>query len=76
MFAWTQGLLARADFDNNPKLRDFAEMLEGIIIQTVQNGHYTRDIAQLIEGTEESKLPRSSYLNTFEFIDKVAIKLK
>jgi hypothetical protein len=32
MFAWTQGLLARADIDNNSKLRDFAEMLEGIII--------------------------------------------
>jgi len=32
MFAWTQGLLARADFDDNSKLRDFAEMLEAIII--------------------------------------------
>merc|ERR1719183_210394 len=73
MFAWTQGLLARAKFDNNAALQKFSETLEKVIIQTVEAGHMTKDLAILVEGT--MKVDRSKYLNTFEFIDKVAENL-
>jgi isocitrate dehydrogenase len=70
MFAWTQGLLARARFDDNTELKNFAETLEKSIIETVETGFMTKDLAILIEGS--TKVDRSKYLNTFEFIDKVA----
>ena len=73
MFAWTRGLLARANFDNNEELKKFAETLEGVIIYTVEQGDMTKDLAILIEGSND--VPRSKYLNTFEFIDKVAENL-
>jgi isocitrate dehydrogenase len=73
IFAWSQGLLARARFDNNEKLKHFAETLEKTIIETVEAGHMTKDLAILVEGS--MKVDRSKYLNTFEFIDKVAENL-
>ena len=73
IFAWTQGLLARARFDENNELKNFAETLEKTIIKTVEDGFMTKDLAILVEGT--TKVERSKYLNTFEFIDKVAENL-
>jgi isocitrate dehydrogenase len=73
MFAWTQGLLARARFDDNQELHKFASTLERVIIETVEAGHMTKDLAILVEGT--MNVERSKYLNTFEFIDKVAENL-
>jgi isocitrate dehydrogenase len=74
MFAWTQGLAARARFDNNEQLAKFASTMERVIIQTVENGHMTKDLAILVEGT--NNVDRSKWLNTFEFIDKVAENLQ
>ena len=73
IFAWTRGLLARAKFDSNDALKNFAETLERVIIETVESGQMTKDLAILVEGT--TKVDRSKYLNTFEFIDKVAENL-
>jgi len=73
IFAWTQGLIARAKFDSNGALKNFAETLERVIIETVESGFMTKDLAILVEGT--TKVERSKYLNTFEFIDKVAENL-
>lgn len=65
--------MARANFDNNDKLKNFAETLERVIIETVEAGFMTKDLAILVTGT--TKVPRDKYLNTFEFIDKVAENL-
>jgi isocitrate dehydrogenase len=73
MYAWTRGLLARGKFDNNEALINFSETFESTIIKTVEAGHMTKDLAILVNG---GTLPdRSKYLNTFEFIDKVAENL-
>ena len=74
MFAWTRGLLARARFDDNAELKAFSETMEASIIGTVENGHMTKDLAILVEGS--NSVDRSKYLNTFEFIDKVAENLQ
>merc|ERR1719223_1171256 len=50
MFAWTQGLHARARFDNNAALENFSQTLERSIIGTVEYGHMTKDLALLIQG--------------------------
>jgi len=48
MFAWTRGLLARANFDSNAELTKFAETLEKVIVDTVESGHMTKDLAILV----------------------------
>merc|ERR1712194_973407 len=73
MFAWSQGLLARARFDDNAELKNFAETLERTIIGTVEQGGMTKDLAILVNKTNAPE--RSTYLNTFEFIDRVAENL-
>jgi len=73
MYAWTRGLLHRAKLDNNDKLKHFCETLEASIIQTVEEGKMTKDLAIVLAGT--NNVPRESYRNTFEFIDDVAATL-
>lgn len=73
MFAWTRGLLHRAKLDNNEALKNYAETFERVVIETVEQGHMTKDLAICVLGTMQ--VPRDKYLNTFEFIDKVAENL-
>lgn len=73
MFAWTRGLLHRAKLDNNDALKQFCETLEASIIQTIEEGKMTKDLAICVKGTMQ--VPRDSYLNTFEFIDAVEATL-
>ena len=73
MFAWSQGLKARGRLDDNKELTAFADTMERVIIETVENGHMTKDLAILVHKTMTPD--RSTYLNTFEFIDKVAENL-
>jgi isocitrate dehydrogenase len=73
MYAWTQGLRYRGKFDNNTELIKFADTFERVIVETVESGQMTKDLAILVEGT--NSVDRSKYLNTFEFIDKVAENL-
>jgi len=68
--AWTRGLTARAEFDNNEALKKFSAELEDSVIKTVESGIMTKDLAILVKGT--TKLDRDDWYNTFEFIDKVA----
>lgn len=73
IFAWSRGLAHRAKLDENLKLLDFTEKLETACIETVESGKMTKDLALLIHG---SRVSRSQYLNTEEFIDAVARKLR
>lgn len=74
IFAWTRGLLARANIDGNTELKAFCETLEAVIIETVESGKYTKDLAINVLGT--TNVPRESYLNTTDFIKYVAEKLR
>ena len=48
IFAWTRGLAYRGKFDNTPDVVTFAETLERVCIETVENGKMTKDLAILI----------------------------
>lgn len=74
IFAWTQGLLHRAKLDNNQKLKHFAETLEKVCIQTIESGFMTKDLAICIKGMHN--VTRSDYLETFDFMNKLAENLK
>ena len=69
IFAWTQGLKYRGNFDNTPEVVEFADKLEKACVQTVENGHMTKDLALLI-GKDQP------YLTTKAFMDKLAETLQ
>lgn len=73
IYAWTRGLLHRAKLDNNAELRKFAESLEEVCVSTIEAGHMTKDLAICVKG---ASVTRADYLNTFEFLDKLAENLR
>lgn len=74
IFAWTRGLLQRGKLDKNDELINFCLLLEKTIVETVEKGFMTKDLAICVAGTND--VPREKYLNTKEFIQKVAQELK
>ena len=64
IFAWTGGLLHRAKLDENSELEQFANTLEKTVIDTVESGFMTKDLALLVG-------PNQSWLTTEGFLDKV-----
>lgn len=74
IFAWTRGLLHRSKLDKNEALKHFAETLERVCVETIEDGFMTKDLAICIKGM--SGVQRKDYLNTFEFMDKLAENLK
>ena len=53
IFAWTRGLQHRATLDNTPEVAEFAEALEQTIIETVESGKMTKDLALLVSDSQE-----------------------
>ncbi len=68
IFAWTQGLKYRAKFDGTPALDTFCDKLEKAVIDTVEAGAMTKDLALLVGKGQK-------FLTTGEFIDAVASRL-
>lgn len=74
IFAWTRGLKHRAKLDNNQRLDIFADKLEGVCVGAIESGFMTKDLAICVKGSAAA-VQRSDYLNTFEFLDKLAENL-
>ena len=53
IFAWTGGLKHRGKLDGTPEVTNFAETLERVCIETVEEGKMTKDLALLI-GPEQA----------------------
>uniref|UniRef100_H2YLB3 Isocitrate dehydrogenase [NADP] n=1 Tax=Ciona savignyi TaxID=51511 RepID=H2YLB3_CIOSA len=73
IFAWTRGLLHRAKLDSNSELERFATALEKVCVETIEDGFMTKDLAICIKGL--ANVTRQDYLNTYEFLDKLAENL-
>ncbi|WP_026756819.1 NADP-dependent isocitrate dehydrogenase [Sediminimonas qiaohouensis] len=64
IYAWTGGLKHRAKLDGNEKLKIFAETLERVVVETVESGFMTKDLALLVG-------PDQKWLTTMGFLEKV-----
>jgi isocitrate dehydrogenase len=64
IYAWTGGLKHRAKLDENVALRAFAETLERVIVETVESGFMTKDLALLVG-------PDQKWLTTMGFLEKI-----
>ncbi|MBD3663292.1 NADP-dependent isocitrate dehydrogenase [Sulfitobacter aestuariivivens] len=64
IYAWTGGLKHRGKLDGNDALISFAETLEKVVVDTVESGHMTKDLALLVG-------PDQGWLTTMGFLEKV-----
>ena len=69
IFAWTRGLIYRGRFDDTPDVTAFAETLERVCVETVEQGAMTKDLAVLI-GREQP------WLNTQDFLARIDSNLQ
>jgi isocitrate dehydrogenase len=69
IFAWTRGLEHRGKLDDTPEVVRFAQTLERVCIDTVENGKMTKDLAILIG-------PNEPWLTTEQFLDELDRELR
>jgi len=62
IYAWTRGLAHRGKLDRNEALMNFSRTLEQVVVETVESGAMTKDLALLVG-------PDQAWLTTEEFLD-------
>ena len=65
IYAWTGGLKHRAKLDGNDALKTFAETLEKVVVDTVESGQMTKDLALLV-GPEQKWLTTEGFLEAID----------
>ncbi|ALE19237.1 NADP-dependent isocitrate dehydrogenase [Lawsonella clevelandensis] len=68
IYAWTRGLAHRGKLDSNQELVGFANTLETVIVDTVEGGQMTKDLALLVGGDQE-------WLTTEQFMEALITNL-
>ena len=69
IFAWTRGLAHRGKLDETPDVTRFADTLEAVCVDTVQEGKMTKDLASLID-------PDQEWLTTEKFLATLDAELQ
>ncbi|MBK1625530.1 NADP-dependent isocitrate dehydrogenase [Afifella marina] len=69
IFAWSRGLAHRAKLDDNKELKHFADTLERTVVNTIESGAMTKDLALLVG-------PDQPWLSTTGFLDKIDTNLQ
>src|SRR4051812_48034788 len=69
VYAWTRGLAHRAKLDENADLAKFAATLEKVVVDTVEAGLLTKELAILV-GADQN------WLVTTGFLDRIDANLK
>ena len=69
IFAWTGGLKHRGKLDGTPEVTAFAETLERVCVETVEQGKMTKDLALLVG-------PDQEFLTTEDFLAAIDENLK
>jgi isocitrate dehydrogenase len=70
IFAWTGALAKRGELDKTDELTQFSKKLENAVLQTIEEGEMTGDLARLA-----SPAPVKT-LNSWEFVDAIAKRVK
>jgi isocitrate dehydrogenase len=72
IYAWTRGLEHRGKLDGNQELIGFANKLEEVVVETVESGQMTKDLALLI-GKDQPFQTTEEFLATLD--DNLAKKI-
>jgi len=74
IFAWTRGLIHRAELDGNQDLKRFSLQLEQACVDTVEAGNMTKDLAGCIHGLKNVK--EGMFLQTLDFLEAIRQQLE
>jgi len=69
IFAWSGALAKRAELDNTKDLADFAKRVEAAVLNAIEDGIMTGDLAKLSDPVP------SKVLNSWDFIDEIAKRI-
>ena len=69
IYAWTQGLAYRGQMDGTPDVVAFAQALEAVCVEAVEQGEMTKDLSLLISKD-------APYLSTEDFLDALDVRLQ
>jgi isocitrate dehydrogenase len=69
IFAWTQGLIYRGEWDGTPDVVKFAKTLEEVCISSVESGHMTKDLSLLVGNN-------TPYMTTNQFLSHLDGELR
>jgi len=69
IFAWTRGLAHRAKLDDNAALAKFSTTLEKVVVDTIEGGQMTKDLALLVG-------PDQEWVSTIGFLDAIDANLQ
>lgn len=70
IFAWSGALRKRGEIDGLPELVSFADSLEAVVLDTINDGIMTADMASLSEETGPIKI-----MNSEAFLDEISERL-
>jgi isocitrate dehydrogenase len=70
IFAWTGAIAKRGELDDTPALVDFAKKLEASVLETIESGIVTKDLAAICQP------PVTGHTTTEGFIDAIAERLR
>ncbi|MFH2059913.1 MAG: NADP-dependent isocitrate dehydrogenase [Pseudomonadota bacterium] len=70
IFAWTGALKKRGELDSLPDLSAFADQLEKTVINTIEDGYMTGDLAAICHPAAKK------VLYSTQFLDELALRLK
>ena len=69
IFAWSGALRKRGELDENPELQAFADRLEKVTLDTINDGIMTRDLSLLYEGGAKT-------VNSREFLAEIRKRIE
>lgn len=70
IYAWTGALRKRGELDNIQELMDFADNLEATILECIEDGYMTGDLALICEP------PAKKVLSSIEFLEELGERLQ
>jgi len=68
IFAWSRALLHRAKLDSNQDLYNFSNKIEKLVLEIVESGFVTKDLANLTGARK--------FVTMSEFIDKISLEMQ
>ena len=70
IFAWTGAIAKRGELDGTPEITQFAHTLESVVLETIESGTMTKDLAGIADPVPDG------HVSTQEFIAAIATRLR
>jgi isocitrate dehydrogenase len=66
IYAWTGALAKRGELDGTPEVADFARKLEAAVVETIESGTMTGDLARIAQPAPQSAASTQEFMEAIE----------